>query len=108
MRRSTAIPVALLLLDRRRRINPLPHAGRGRCMSLGPSKKDQIDLLASSIAPGPFPVFLISRPHSAKCMSWDFCGGIEWEIRHHYRADTLKMMADEQRLLSERIRSDSI
>jgi len=63
-------------------------------------KKDQIDLIGLIHRSRHFRVFLNQPAAFRKIHVADFGGGIEWENGLDYGADTLKMMADEQRPMS--------
>ena len=63
-------------------------------------KKDQIDLTGLIHRSRHFRVFLNQPSAFRKIHVADFGGGIEWENGLDYGADTLKMMADEQRPVS--------
>ena len=63
-------------------------------------KKDQIDLTGLIHRSRHFRVFLNKPAAFRKIRVADFGGGIEWENGLDYGADTLKMMADEQRPIS--------
>jgi hypothetical protein len=63
-------------------------------------KKDQIDLTGLIHRSRHFRIFLDKPAAFRKIRVSDFGGGIEWENGLDYGADTLKMMADEQRPVS--------
>ena len=63
-------------------------------------KKDQIDLTGLIHRSRHFRIFLDKPAAFRKIRVADFGGGIEWENGLDYGADTLKMMADEQRPVS--------
>jgi hypothetical protein len=62
--------------------------------------KDQIDLTGLVHRSRHFRIFLDHPAAFRKTRVADFGGGIEWENGLDYGADTLKMMADEQRGVS--------
>jgi hypothetical protein len=62
--------------------------------------KDHVDLTGLVHRSRHFRVFLDQPPAFRKVRVADFGGGIEWENGLDYGADTLKMMADEQRPVS--------
>ncbi len=63
-------------------------------------KKDQVDLTGLIHRSRHFRVFLNQPAAFRKIRVADFGGGIEWENGLDYGADTLKLMADEQRPVS--------
>jgi hypothetical protein len=64
--------------------------------------RDRIDLTGLIHRSRHFRAFLDDRAAFRKVRVADFGGGIEWDNGLDYGADTLKMMADEQRLVSGR------